>query len=201
MCCLRLFRTTFRGRMIMIKHLELKALLLQLAMVDQCFVRPTYVTNSDLSKNIVNISNSYYGKEEKYSDNEDDNFKLKFKLFKEPCDQNSVEGMDRPKAFLIMLIGRARQSYFDNFHGKWVTIADLFNGVRERFLTIEHVRSLLREWDSINFNAVMSMNPDKKRWECLNILVSWLQDIQSGLTNKYQTRLCSRTNSSAPPRM
>lgn len=153
------------------------------------FVRPTYGTNSDLSENIANISNSYYGKEVKYSGTEDDHFELELKLFMERYDQNGVEEIDRPEAFEIMLTGHSLQFYFDNFQGKRDTIANLYNGIRERFLTMEHVRALLREKDSTNFNIVMSKNPDKKGTECLEILVSPLQDIQSVLIMEYQNKM------------
>lgn len=88
--------------------------------------------------------------EDKYSGIEEGNFEHKYKIFKKRCDQNGVEEMERPKAFSIMLTGRALQFYFENYQEKRVTIDDLYNGLRKRFKMKEHVRALLREWDSIN---------------------------------------------------
>lgn len=137
-------------------------------------------------KFVSNISKAYTRDEERFSGKDSDNFERKLKLFNERCTQNGVADADKPKAFSIMLTERALQYYFDHLQGKRLNFDNLCDAIRRRFLTEEHTRGLLREWESITLEAVMSENSGKKATECLDILIARLEDIQSGLTKDYQ---------------
>lgn len=56
-------------------------------------------------------------------------------------------------------------------------------------MTKKHVRALLRKWDAINLTKIMPRNPDKRVTECLELLFSRLQDIQSGLKMEFHNEM------------
>lgn len=88
-----------------------------------------------------------------------------------------------------MLTKRALQFYFDKFQGKRASVEELFEAIRDRFMTKEHIRLLLREWESITLSYVMGTYNDGKATECFEILIGGLQDIRSGLTKEYKKKL------------
>lgn len=148
---------------------------------------------SDASKAIANISKSYNRDEDRYNGKENDNFEHKVWIFKERCDQNAIDEVERSKAFSIMLYGHALQFYFDELQGKRLTVDQLCDGMRKRFLTEEHTRAILHEWESIKLQSIMSRNGEKKPIECLEILVALLQDIHSGLSKEYCNEVILRS--------
>lgn len=86
-----------------------------------------------------------------------------------------------------MLFGRALQYYFDELQGKRLTFEQLCSGIRKRFLTEELTRALLRKWESITLQSIMTKNIEKNTTKCLEILVAHLHDIQSRLSKKFES--------------
>lgn len=57
--------------------------------------------------------------------------------------------------------------------------------VRRRFITAEHERTLLREWDSLSLHAILSEKFGKSKIICLEEVVSGMHKLQSGPLNAY----------------
>lgn len=91
-----------------------------------------------------------------------------------------------PKAFQIMLSERALQYYFNHLQGKRLNSKHLCDAIRKRFLTEKHTRALLREWESITLQTVMTEKSGKETTEYLDFLMARLEDIRSGLTKDYR---------------
>lgn len=89
-----------------------------------------------------------------------------------------------------MLTDRSLRYYFDHLQDKRLNFDDLFAAILNRFLTVKHTHRILREWDSIERNKIMHENSGKRATECLNLLKTKPEDIQSGLT-KATKRSCS----------
>lgn len=75
--------------------------------------------------------------------------------------QNSLGEADKTNDFSIMLTERALQYYFDHLQGKRLNFEDLCGAIRKLFLAEGHTRRLLREWDSIQLETIMSENSGK----------------------------------------
>lgn len=58
--------------------------------------------------------------------------------------------------------------------------------VKPRFLTPERTRALLREWDSLSLNTIISTNTTKPPSACLELLIENLFDIQISSPLKYR---------------
>lgn len=108
-------------------------------------------------------------------------------MFNERCDQENEIEIYKPKAFPIMLCGRALQFYFDTHQGKLMDFDWLTNAIKKIFVTAEHTRTLLREYDSLAFRAFMKAKNDMSNQNGLEKLVSLLQDIQSSLSKEYRS--------------
>lgn len=134
---------------------------------------------------ISNLAKVYNYDGDRYSGLTSDNFDRKLSLFEERCDQASVSDEDKSRAFSIMLTGRARDFYFDNLRGKSMSFTQLTSAIKRRFITAEHERTLVREWDSLNLQTVIAENIGKPRKQCLEDLVSRMHALQSGLPNAY----------------
>lgn len=100
-----------------------------------------------------------------------------------------VDMAEKPKALLIMLEGRALQYYYDHLQGKLVNLDDLCGSIRRRLLSEEHTRGIMRKWDYITLESIMSENGGKKATVRLDSLVASLEDIQSGLTKNYHKEI------------
>lgn len=85
-----------------------------------------------------------------------------------------------------MLAGRARDLYFHNLRGKNLVLADMTSSVRRRFITAEHERTLVREWDSLNLHGIIAENVGIPRKFCLEELVGRFHALQTGLPNAYR---------------
>lgn len=85
-----------------------------------------------------------------------------------------------------MLTGRARDYYFDNLRGKNLAFSDMTASVRRRFITAEHERTLVREWDNLSLRGTIAENVGKPRKFCLESLVSRMHELQSGLPHAYR---------------
>lgn len=85
-----------------------------------------------------------------------------------------------------MLSGHKLRFYFDKYKGKRVNFDKLIDGIRNRFITKEHIRALIREWDGITLASIMEKSVSKKLTDCLKLLVRRLQNIQAGLKNEYK---------------
>lgn len=151
--------------------------------------RPSASETYSTSRDISSMSKAWKRDEEGFPGKEGDKFERKVKIFNERCTQSGLDEADKPKAVSIMLKERALQYYFDHFQGKSLSFDGLCGAIRKRFLTEEHTRGLLREWDIITPETIMSENSGKKATECLDLLVARLEDIQSGLTKYYQNEV------------
>lgn len=107
-------------------------------------------------------------------------------MFNDLCTQNSLEDSEKPKASSTMLSQRALPYYFDHLQGKRLNLDSISAVMWKRFLTEEHMRVLLLEWDSISLQSVMSENGVNKANECHILLIACLEDIQSVLPKDYQ---------------
>lgn len=107
-------------------------------------------------------------------------------MFKKPCDRASVDTDEKPRAFSIMLNDRTRDYYFGHLHGKNLTFDNMTDSVKTRFIRAEHDRTLVREWDNFTRNVVMERNANKHRKFCLELIVSGMQELQSGLPASYR---------------
>lgn len=135
--------------------------------------------------NISNLSKTYYNDKDRYSRLPTDNFDRKLCLFNERCDQSSVPENEKKRAVSIMLTGRARDFYFDNLQGKQLAFEEMIMKVKRRFITAEHERTLVREWDSLTLRGIISENAGKPKKYCLEELVSRMHSLQSGLPKAY----------------
>ena len=138
------------------------------------------------SNGISNLAKAYHFDADRYSGMPTDNFDRKLCLFHERCQQSNVAADSKHLAFSIMLAGRARDFYFDNLRDKGLSFEELVAAVKRRFITAEHERTLVREWDSLSLNAIMSENVGKPRKHCLEELVGRMHALQSGLPSAYR---------------
>lgn len=90
--------------------------------------------NSKVSKAIANVSRMYYHDKEHYTGKQDVNLEHKVRIFKERDVQKALNESEMPKAFSVILSGRALQYYFDEVRGKRLTFERLCNGIRNLFL-------------------------------------------------------------------
>lgn len=58
--------------------------------------------------------------------------------------------------------------------------------VKGRFVTAEHERTLVPEWDNLTLNSVMANPVGKSQNDCLEVVVRRMNAIQSGLTHPYR---------------
>lgn len=130
---------------------------------------------------------SYQKDEDRYSGLPTENFDRKIALFHEHFTQAGVNEEDKPRAYSIILSGLALQYYFDTLRGRNLNLTELVEPTRKRLITTEHTRTLIRQWDEMTLQSVMSTKRDKSATECLEILVSKLQDIQSALPIAYKS--------------
>lgn len=135
--------------------------------------------------NIPNLSKAYFSDKDRYSGFPTDNFDRKLCLFNERCDQAGIPDDEKHRAFSIMLTGRARDFYFDHIRGSNCSFNDMTSSVKRRFITAEHVRTLVREWDSLTLEGIMSENVGKPSKFCLEELVSRMHSLQSSLPAAY----------------
>ena len=139
------------------------------------------------TRNLSALFKAYHGEKDKYTGYPKDNFDRKYDLFCERCEQVGISGEDRMKAVSIMLCGNAIQFYLKNVKGHHHTFAECVNAIKSRFVTKESSRSLLREWDTLTLNKVMEDNTEKSATDCLELLVTRLQEIQSSLPTDYHS--------------
>lgn len=84
-----------------------------------------------------------------------------------------------------MLTCRATDFYFDNLRGRDMSFENMTAAVKRRFITAEHERTLVPEWDSLKLNGVMSEYVGKPPKFFLEELVSRMHALQSGLPKTY----------------
>lgn len=77
-----------------------------------------------------------------------------------------------------MLFDSNGKFYFDNCRGKGLNLEQLALAEKSRFRTPERARAPLREWDNFTLRLLMSKNPKKVPFECLDLLVSRLCENQ-----------------------
>lgn len=141
--------------------------------------------NSSTRSNIANLSKSYYSDKDRYNGLPTDNFDRKLCQFEERCDQAGVSNDEKHRAFSIMLTARARDYYFDSLRGKKHTFQDMTASIKRRFITSEHKRTLLREWDNLTLNGILGENAGNPRKFCLESPVSHMHELQCGLPPPY----------------
>lgn len=129
---------------------------------------------------------AYYSDEDRNSGLPRDNFERKLCLFEKRCDQASVTDENKQRAFSIVLTGRARDFYFDNSQGKDLTFEHTTTALKRWFITAEHERTLLREWDNLSLNAIISENVGKPQKYCLEELVSRMHALKLSLPGAYR---------------
>lgn len=142
--------------------------------------------------NMANLFKAYSNDSDKYSGATTDNFERKFMLFLERCDQAAIPNDDRHRAFSIMLIGNARQYYFDNLKSESLDLSSLEKAIKMRFQTPERTRALLREWEMVTLNSIIASNTSKSPTECLELLIEKLSDIQTSLPKEYRSEIILR---------
>lgn len=86
-----------------------------------------------------------------------------------------------------MLMGNARQFYFDSLKKKNLSIEELEMADKSRFKTPERVHALLREWESLSLKSVTTSSLKNSLSACLKNLIERLSDIQSSLPAKYHS--------------
>lgn len=79
------------------------------------------------------------------------------------------------------------QFYFDFLQGKNLDYVRLCLEIKGRFITAEHTRALLIEWDSLSFKSIIAKGGCSSDQDYLEKLVSKLQDTQSLLPSEYKS--------------
>lgn len=139
--------------------------------------------------NMAKIFKAYYNDFDKYSDATFDNVERKFMPFLERCDQADIAENERHSAFPIMPIGNARQYYFDTLKLENVDLQALQNIIKDRFQTPELTRSIVREWNSLTFHNIVSINLSKYSSESPEILIEKLSEIQTYRPSEYRNEI------------
>lgn len=127
---------------------------------------------------LTNLFKAYHSDINRYIGGIKDNSDRKYFIFQERCDQIGVFSDERRKAFSIMLCGNAWQFYFDFLRNKGLPLNELESTTKERFPTAERIRVLLRDWNDMNFSAILSQNEGSSMNECLDLMVAKLREIQ-----------------------
>lgn len=95
--------------------------------------------------NLPSLSKTYNGDKYQYSGVTIYKFELLNALFLEICNHLDVqEEEERRNAFSIILVGAARQYYFDVMKGKILDLLGLVDAVKARFCTSYRTRYFLR---------------------------------------------------------
>lgn len=84
-----------------------------------------------------------------------------------------------------MLTCRERYFYFENIQVKQLSFEGMIMIVKRGFITAEHERTLVREWDSLTLRRFISENAGYPKNHCLEELVSCMHSLQSGITKSY----------------
>lgn len=135
-------------------------------------------------RQMANLLKAYGNDSDKYSGSTTDNFERKYMLFLERCNQADITKEDRHRAFSIMLIGNARQYYFDSLKPCNLNHKGFEDAMKSRFQTPERTRALIREWDTLTLNKLVASNPTKTHSESLELLIGKSSDIQTALPSE-----------------
>lgn len=76
-----------------------------------------------------------------------------------------------------MLNGHALQYYSDPLKGKRDLIGVLCDGMLKHFLYKEDIPALISEWELITLISIISKSRGKKSIDCLEMIISRLQEI------------------------
>lgn len=85
----------------------------------------------------------------------------------------------------IILCDRTGECYFDNLRGNILAFTELTTAVKIRFMTVEHERTLMCEWDSITIIAAMAENVGKSPKFILEEVVGRMHELQSTMPTTY----------------
>lgn len=141
---------------------------------------------------IDNLSNTpkmyktYYNYEDCYAGSANNNFDRKYIMFKNRWNQLKLKEDEQPEAFSIMLTGFAEVFYYDDPHGRNSSLKEMSFLFKSRFEIPERTRALVRGWESLTLQTILSTDPLNKLIDWLEIMISRLNDVRSWLPPDYQ---------------
>lgn len=89
-------------------------------------------------------------------------------------------------AFSTMLKDKASDFYYNKIAGRSYDFRTMVNLIRSHFETEENRQKYLLEWRETTLIRTISINPDKSKLECLELMLDKLRTAQRGLTIQYQ---------------
>ncbi|EED21073.1 conserved hypothetical protein [Talaromyces stipitatus ATCC 10500] len=130
-----------------------------------------------------------YTDELKYGAEKNDSFTWKLQIFYDLCQRAFIPPTQEAyhPAFPTMLKGQALQYYYATRQTWLLHGHDPITGLGDHFEGEEYHRAIQQEWNNVIFQSVIDKNLYKTLSECLEIMVSTLQQLYHGLDRDLQT--------------
>ena len=126
-----------------------------------------------------------YTDEQKY-DGVSSSFDFKLTIFHNICKRSGLPPDGYMTAFPIMLKGLALDHFFNSdLEGR--TFTEACNHIRHFFEGPEYYRRNLTEWNTQTLQSIIDENPDKKIYQCFQLLVNKLLKQRHGLHPDFRT--------------
>lgn len=136
--------------------------------------------------NIPNLMYAYYRDDDLHSTLRMENLDQKLALFNEWCKLTGTSNNKKLRAYARKLTEVALKHYFDGRKGINLNYQALFRVSRQRFITAEYTRTLIRELYETTLRTMMGAKSNLTPTEYLECFVSRLQDIDSALPKAYR---------------
>ncbi|RKF78038.1 hypothetical protein GcM1_214015 [Golovinomyces cichoracearum] len=138
-------------------------------------------------RELTNLSKSYTD-EEKYPGSQD-RFDFKLTIFKDTCDRVHLTEDKWVRGFPIILKGEAKIYYYQAI---FLNINDLacfdvaVNKIKSNFEGPEYQRTAFEKWQDTILDSTVLNTPEKRLPENFEKMLSFLRDLQLGLTPRYK---------------
>jgi hypothetical protein len=133
----------------------------------------TSPTKTSFSKQYQDLA-KIYDKAAKYGGEEYDILATRLPIFYDYCSKLEILPSDYTKVFDLMLIGRAKDFYYEKLVNSSLEFHQLVKVVQGHFETAENRQKYLGDWQSTTLPQVIKRNRDKSKLECLDILFDTL---------------------------
>lgn len=115
----------------------------------------------------------YYSNDDRYSGLPIESSDRKLPGFIEQFEQTGVSSDEMPRVYCTMLKGLALKHYCDALHERNINRSAPVQTTRQRFITAEHTRTLIRKWDDTTLRIVIIAEHNKTQ---LNVFQFMLVD-------------------------
>jgi hypothetical protein len=139
------------------------------------------------ARQLTDLGKLYSDSEKKFGGELFDILAIKLLIFYDLCGKAGLSKNQYHNAYSLMLKGRASTFYYESLANRNLTFEQMIQRTKGAFETQANKQEYLKLWKTYSFKQVLLENTDKRKLECLHLLVDKLRRIQPGLSSVYQS--------------